>query len=205
MPIRSRIREIATLRARLGLSQHELGRKLGVDQATISRWERDVQIPEPRIRIRLSELVYRLDVSRGLGPEISLVEHSPFPMAIISKDWSIVALSDAIVLRAGVAQRERLLRGEKKLATADMEQAVSLLRAQGFFDGKIAVAKIVARGFLLGHGQEPFEAICTPVTIDGEICRLMQYVFLSETEFVERRRTSELLTIVSHNADERLP
>src|SRR5687768_2547494 len=96
---------IVALRERLGVSQAELGRRLGVDQATVSRWERGLQAPEPRIQVRLSELMYRLDQSRGLRPEIALVEHSPFPMAIISRGWTVVALSDAILSRTDEALR----------------------------------------------------------------------------------------------------
>jgi transcriptional regulator with XRE-family HTH domain len=189
-------RDIVALRERLGVSQAELGRRLGVDQATVSRWERGLQAPEPRIQVRLSELIYRLDQSRGLRPEIALVEHSPFPMAIISRDWTVVALSDAILSRTDEALRPNQ-KDRKQETTADMEQAIALLQDQGFFEGKVSAARIIARGFILWRHQQPFDAICTPVTIDGEVHRLMQYQFLSEAVFARRRRTHGLLTILS--------
>jgi transcriptional regulator with XRE-family HTH domain len=189
-------RDIVALREQLGVSQAELGRRLGVDQATVSRWERGLQAPEPRLQVRLSELMYRLTQSRGLRPEIALVEHSPFPMAIISRDWTVIALSDAILLRTDETLRPNQ-KDLKQEATADMEQAISLLQEHGFFEGKVSAARIIARGFILWRHQQPFDAICTPVTIDGEVHRLMQYQFLSEPVFARRRKTHGLLTILS--------
>ena len=195
MPIRSRVQEIVALRAQLGLSQTAFGRELGVDQATVSRWERGVQAPDPRARVRLSDLMYRLDATRSARPEVALVEHSPFPMAIVSKDWVVVALSRGMPGRAQGAGRDRNPK-RRKHATADMERAVAQLRDHGFFNGKIGVARIVARGFVLWADQRPFEAICTPVVVDGEVCRLMQYELLSEMNFANRRKKHGLLTIL---------
>ncbi|MDQ7246731.1 helix-turn-helix domain-containing protein [Dongia sedimenti] len=201
--MRTRNRDLVAFREQLGVSQAELGRRLGVDQATVSRWERGLQAPEPRVQVRLSELMYRQDLARGMRPEIALVEHSPFPMAIISRDWTVIALSDAILLRTREEFREDPGK-QRKDATADMEQAVSLLSERGFFDGKVSAARIVARGFMLWRDQQPFEAVCTPVTIDGQICRLMQYVFLSEQVFVKRRKRFGLMTILSNAPREAL-
>lgn len=195
--MRDRAHEIVALRTRLGLSQAELARRVGVDQATVSRWERGLQAPDLRARIQLSELMYRLDVSRGMRSEIALVEHSPFPMAIVAGDWSVVALSDSILLRTGEEFRREEILERKKDTTADMEQAIASLRGQGFFEGKVAAARIVARGFMLWRDLQPFEAVCTPVTVDGEICRLMQYQFLAEPVFLKRRKRFGLVTLLS--------
>src|SRR3954453_8307356 len=127
MPEHSPVVEILALRTQLKLSQAEFGEMLGVDQATVSRWEHGVQAPDPKIRIRLSELVYRLNATKGMKPEIGLVEYSLFPMAIISQHWRIIALSDPLLRRNG-EDRGRSSIPQKKHATADMEQATSLLR-----------------------------------------------------------------------------
>ena len=192
MPLRHR--EIVLLRAQLGLSQAEFGKRLGIGQTTVSRWERGLENPGVRARLKLSELLYRLRVSEKLNPEVAMCEYSPFPMAIISEDWSIFALSKP--LKKTAEQPLRSLTGVRKQSTADMEQAVSILRAGGFFEGKLPAAEILARGFLLGRDPKPFEALCTPVVVRGRICRLMQYVFLSESEFLTRRAKKELVTFL---------
>src|SRR4051794_16204761 len=94
VPEHSPVAEILALRTQLKLSQAEFGQMLEVDQATVTRWERGVQAPDPKVRMRLSELVYRLNATKGMKPEIALVEHSLFPMAIISEGWRVIALSD---------------------------------------------------------------------------------------------------------------
>lgn len=52
--------DIARLRSRLGgdkpLSQSELAKKIGVDQASISRWERKIGAPTPSAKILLEQL-----------------------------------------------------------------------------------------------------------------------------------------------------
>ena len=191
MPVRSRFREIVALRAQLGLSQTEFGRRLGVDQATVSRWERGVQTPDPRATVRLSQLIYGMDVARSAKPEVALVAHSPFAMAIISRNWEVVALSRGMVALAQDGGSK-----PKKRVSADMERAVGQLHDQGFFDGRISAARIVARGYMLPADREVFEATCTPVVIDGEICRLMQYELLSDACFASRRSKHGLLTIL---------
>jgi transcriptional regulator with XRE-family HTH domain len=193
-------REISSVRAQLGLSQAELAQHLGVNQTTVSRWERGLEKPGVRVRVNLSGLLYRLRVPGRLSPEIALCEYSPFPMAIISQDWSIVALSE--VLRKASEAPLKPLTGTRKRSTADMEQAVSMLRARGFFTGQVSAARILGRGFLLGPDPKPFEALCTPVMVDGRICRLMQYAFLTESEFRIESTHKQLVTFLGETQGE---
>ncbi len=47
---------LATLREALGLTQHELGREIGRDKLTVSRWERGTLRPNPEALARLDAL-----------------------------------------------------------------------------------------------------------------------------------------------------
>jgi DNA-binding transcriptional regulator YiaG len=47
---------LATLREALGLTQEELGREIGRDKLTISRWERGTLRPSPEAIARLNAL-----------------------------------------------------------------------------------------------------------------------------------------------------
>jgi DNA-binding transcriptional regulator YiaG len=50
MPIKGA--EIKKLRARMGFTQAELGRELGVTENTVARWERDeMKMSEPAVRL----------------------------------------------------------------------------------------------------------------------------------------------------------
>lgn len=198
MPIQWDARDILALRAQMKLTQSELAERLGVDQATVSRWERKVQTPDPTARLRLREFVFRANLSDKITPEVALTKFSPFPMSIIAEDWSIVALSlplsamteSFIPHEASVQERPR------KQPCADLEHAVARLKEEGFFAGKVRAAKVIARGFLHGSDHWPFESLCTPVVIEGEVCRLSQYQFLSEAEFAARRALMGVVTLL---------
>lgn len=199
MPIQWDGRDIVALRAQMKLTQSELAKRLGVDQATVSRWERSVQAPDPTARLQLREFLFRTGLAIGMAPEIALVKFSPFLMSIIAEDWSILALSLPLsamtdpFMASAAAPKER----PRKRPCADLEYAVARLKEEGFFVGKVHAAKVVARGFLHGSDHWPFESLCTPVLIEGEVCRLSQYQFLSEADFARRREQMGAVTILS--------
>jgi len=61
--------ELKTLRARLGLSQRELARELGVATMTVARWEQGVHPISPRTRKTLSLLARATLPSHGAANE----------------------------------------------------------------------------------------------------------------------------------------
>jgi len=193
--------EIIALRAQLGLSQSELARRFGVAQTTVSRWESGAQRPDPAVGMKLSQLLHEVRLSTRLQPEIALVQYSPFPMAIISMDWMVLAMSQHLLDRSQPPRRTQEFRPKRKNTTADMEQAVSILEERGFSEGGVIAARIVARGMLLGDTPQLFDALCTPVVIDGVICRMMQYALLSEAEFLRRRGQLGLVTFLGKGQD----
>ena len=52
---------VLRLRARMHLSQAELAARVGVDQATISRWEAGERAPRNAARVRLEGLMEKSD------------------------------------------------------------------------------------------------------------------------------------------------
>src|SRR5262245_22031761 len=118
---------IFSLRNGLGLSQAEMGRRLGVDQASVSRWERGVQQPDAKARARLSEFLFLQDGARRLRPEIAMVAYSPFPMSIVARDWTIVALSEVLMSKQEEFRRGLIRVAERAQTTAELEQAIAIL------------------------------------------------------------------------------
>mgnify|MGYP002575603115 CR=1 FL=1 len=59
---------IAAERRKLGLSQEQLGEKMGVTRQSISKWESDAALPELEKLIALSRL-FRMPVGQLLGIE----------------------------------------------------------------------------------------------------------------------------------------
>lgn len=65
-PPPNRLRQERLLR---GWSQQELADQLGTTMVTISRWERGIQYPGPKMRLRLSMLFEKTERELGLRPE----------------------------------------------------------------------------------------------------------------------------------------
>ena len=72
---------IAAERRKLGLSQEQLGEKMGVTRQSISKWESDAALPELEKLIALSRL-FRMPVGQLLGieePTVPETESAPTP------------------------------------------------------------------------------------------------------------------------------
>ena len=53
-------RDLTEWRKRWGLTQIKLAQALGVDVMTVSRWEREVQVPTPVLPLALEALEHRM-------------------------------------------------------------------------------------------------------------------------------------------------
>lgn len=61
---------VAWLRTRLGVTQEECARLLGVAWATVSRWERGRALPDPKIAAKLNRLRELVDlIGEAIRPE----------------------------------------------------------------------------------------------------------------------------------------
>ena len=70
---------IAAQRRKLGLSQEQLGEKMGVTRQSISKWESDAALPELEKLIALSRL-FQMPVGQLLGiEEPTAPEEQPAP------------------------------------------------------------------------------------------------------------------------------
>jgi len=62
---------VLRLRVRLHLSQSEFGAAVGVNQATVSRWEAGARAPRNSARVRIEELMEdQADDEIGTSPEV---------------------------------------------------------------------------------------------------------------------------------------
>lgn len=183
--------DIVAARAQAGLSQAELADRLGVTQATISRWEVGTQAPTSSLRQKLTTF---LDNVKSRHAAEQIIAHSPFIMALVRRDWSVAAVSPGLAISAGCDAET--LRGLtlKDVATAEMEQISLILAERGFFDGQPGAYRLIARGVTTDRLPCTFDAISTPVSLDGEFVMFNQIRLIDEAEYTTLRQTHDLVT-----------
>lgn len=192
----AQLRRFRRLRA---IKQAALADMLGVDQATISRWESGRQIPDLGIQRRLRALM------QGAGSRDELLVVHWIATAVVDT----LLIDAARIIRAGSAET---CRRHGLTPTAIAGQAAAPLFSEemdalwwqaverGFFEGEIASATVVSRYHLLGGGQRdiPCRAQWTPIHLsNGEVLQRIDTAALSEAEFASARGQAGALHIVT--------
>ena len=183
--------DIVAARAEAGLSQTGLASLLGVTQATISRWEMGAQEPSPSLRQKLIAL---LDEAKSKRAAELILAHSPFKMALVRRDWTVIAVSSGL---AGLYGNDANVFREyslKEVATAEMEQIAQDLYARGFFCGIPGVYRLIGRGVRMDKSPCTFDVITTPVSYEGSFVMFNQISLVDEETYLKLRRTHDLVT-----------
>lgn len=84
---------IKNLRRRLGITQQQLGDRLGVDQATVSRWERGVENPRPSRQKVLYAILLRDEEKRFLDRSLSIVRNDLMVSTLVNERLELSELS----------------------------------------------------------------------------------------------------------------
>ncbi|SIO42534.1 Helix-turn-helix [Rhodovulum sp. ES.010] len=84
---------IRVIRRRLGITQRELGERLNVDQGTVSRWERGVEIPRPARQAALRSLLLRDEERRHLNRSLAVVRHNLRPATLLDRNLRLLEMS----------------------------------------------------------------------------------------------------------------
>jgi transcriptional regulator with XRE-family HTH domain len=84
---------IRNLRRRLGITQQQLGDRLGVDQATVSRWERGVENPRPSRQKILRTILIHDEEKRFLDRSLSIVRNDLMVSTLVDAKLHLSELS----------------------------------------------------------------------------------------------------------------
>lgn len=82
-------RQLAAARERIGLDQDEFGELIGKDRSTISRWERDKQVPPFTVVVQVSRVTeWPLDLfARAIGTSEDNGPETPGGQVIDASGW----------------------------------------------------------------------------------------------------------------------
>lgn len=130
------------LRATLGVTQKELAIRLGLNQSTVSRWERGMTRPDMDTRRRLHALVEGA-ASHAEGSLRLVVAHSPAAMALFDAEWRVLAVSPSFARLAAMTAGEAAGTDFRRRFTPELAEAARIATARGLFTGGTAGVRIV--------------------------------------------------------------
>ena len=174
--------EIRRLRRSKLLKQAALASVLGIDQATVSRWENGKAIPELGMQRRLRDLL------RRSVPDESLLRHAvavSLGSIVLSDEQRIMQAVSAGYSRAhGLPQHAmpgRCNRGK----FGDVEVLVEEVARRGFYRGDIASATLICRApSISGHRPPvPIKIVWTPTCVQDRVLLRGDRIDLEEKNF----------------------
>lgn len=180
--------EISRLRRSRMLKQFVLAESLGVNQATVSRWERGKSVPEPGMQRRLRDLM------RRTVPDELLIRHSvtvALGTVVLSNSRRVMQAVSAGYSRAhGMSQAEMPGQCNKGKFGAVCEALVERMRDRGFYRGEVASVTALCRApSLSGHRPPvPIKILFVPVRLGDQFFLRGERVELPEDQF-ERELT----------------
>jgi transcriptional regulator with XRE-family HTH domain len=129
--------QIRRYRQAQGLTQAALAELLGVEQATVSRWERGVHVPDLNVQRKLRDFFF------GKGPKIDAVaihriRFSLSALKLADRDGRNVAVSRRAARLHGIDAEALSCLDYRRMFTETMDEQWSLALSAGFFEGEIA-------------------------------------------------------------------
>jgi len=175
-------------RKRHGVSQAAFAERLGVDQTSVSRWERGTDSPRLSVRARIRDLIRTQSAPRQDAAVLARVRYAAWPTTLVSRGAVFLEINASAIAEAGLGQRE--LRGSSIYgAFGDETDAVTEnWERTGIFSGEIA-ATISLNVIADATGQRTFiRTLDTPFfNRDGDIWCLCEIMRISENEFSRLR------------------
>jgi|HubBroStandDraft_5_1064220.scaffolds.fasta_scaffold93978_2 transcriptional regulator with XRE-family HTH domain len=168
-----------------GLTQAALAEAIGVEQATISRWERGTHTPELNTQRRLRDLLTRSPVIKDC-----LVYHrvrtSMVPMKLADRDGRNRAASSAAAALHGIQARKLQTLHYRDLFTDVLEKQWQEILSIGFFEGNIASVSVVNPWKTAGHQDIRYCRSCwTPAILsDGEVLLVSEFHDIDELTYM---------------------
>ena len=176
--------EIRRLRQSKLLKQAALAEMLDVNQASVSRWERNLSIPERAIQRRLR------DMMRSPVSDEFLLKH----VIRVSLGQLVVSNAERVmqVVSAGYAAAHGLsqdaMPGQRthSMYTEEGEQIWQTSKQHGFYRGEVASVSLVSRVHSLsGHRRNiPVKVVWSPIRlVSGEAILRGERIDLSEPDY----------------------
>ncbi|HSV27940.1 MAG TPA: helix-turn-helix transcriptional regulator [Candidatus Omnitrophota bacterium] len=189
---------IRRLRAARGWKQVVLAEMLGVDQATVSRWERGLQRPDVTTQMKLRDML-RANLPEIDRVALAAIQQSPHLALAFDRALRLVAVSEAVAARAGRDAAD-LVGGELCAPMApDLAWATEQAERAGFWAGEVAAMRLVARAPLAGGAPLHARYVWSPLFLaGGEVVAAVQCREIERAEYLAALRGERLTVIPLH-------
>jgi transcriptional regulator with XRE-family HTH domain len=136
-------RLLRSFRAREGLTQSAIADRLGVDQSTVSRWERGVDQPALAARRSLRD-TFRMSFAGRQDRAIrSRIRHSAWPQTLLRKGAVFLEASSTLIIEARVPVPDLRGRAIYGVFGPQTDQVTEQWERSGLFQGELALCMTV--------------------------------------------------------------
>ena len=188
---------IKHLRRRIGFTQLQLADQLGVDQGTVSRWERSVEAPRPASAAALRDLLLRDQDQRALARSLAIVRNDVMsvPTSLLDSGLRTVEMSSSgkTFLRQRGYDPQALVGKDvyswsERFGIPDFPRH---LRESGLISGDALLFRFVRNDGGRGH-----VTLYEPIFSQGEFIGIMNYVTSRFGFDANEESTLELVEVV---------
>ncbi len=152
------------LRRVCNVSQVDLARQLGINQASVSRWERGLTEPHFEARRTLDRMARELGLA-VLEDVVTVVRSSPFPMILVDRQARVIAAS-----KCSGFQKERTLEEQTPPdERGQLRDFKATLAREGFWEHKCPSLEYEAY-----VDRQVRRAVVSAISIRGEVFALVQ-------------------------------
>jgi len=189
--------EIRRFRRLRSIKQAALAEMLGVDQATVSRWEGSRQEPDLGMQRRLRALIQ----GTGARDEALLrhwVETAVGDTALLDASRTLVVGSATFLGRHGIDSPVPSALSMVAMFSEELDRAWWYAVESGFFEGEVASVTVRGRLHLLsGDGTLASRSVWVPVALNdgGVLCRIDTVILDGAETFCSTSNAVQLVTL----------
>lgn len=189
--------EIRRFRRVRAVKQTTLADMLGVDQATVSRWEGSRQVPDLGMQRRLRALMQ----GAGARDDVLIrhwVEHAVGEAALLDASRTLVVGSATFIARHGIDVPTPANLSLLGMFSEELDRAWWHAVERGFFEGEVASVTVTGRLQLLsGDGSVDSRSTWVPVALnDGSLlCRFDTVILAGADPLRSTANTVQVVTM----------
>lgn len=173
-------RYLVSIRRGLGMTQADLAKRLGVAQATVSRWESGLHEPTREQWKTILDLAKPSEHASDWSL-MFMVRTARSPLILTTLDFDVLEVSEPALQADGISRQDFLSRNLRPLFSDGLSAALMLAEDNGLFTGQAVGMQIAGVMRRLDGSQAPHASTWVPLRrADGTPLLLWQREYIDE-------------------------